>query len=490
MHIKSAIMSRTGSWSIASRLTLFYTMSTFGLLLLATGVLYWGLKRSLEMEDVELLADKINVMRLILRERAEDIGPLKEELEWESGERRYNKYYGRLVNENGRVVLATPGMDRVVPPAHAFPQPAEPGQLPGPPMRWTSPRGRTFLLTAAWAVVGSPSSGRRLYQLALDVSNEAASLRDYQHKIAVLLIVGIILSAGAAFWITRHGMKPLVEITHAAEKITATQLNERITPNRWPEELTALAMAFDEMLGRLEESFNRLSQFSADLAHELRTPINNLMGEAEVALSRSRSPEEYRQALESNLEECAQLSRMIDNLLFLARADNAETRLQRTEFDVLKEARTVVDFYEAVADEQSVVLACHGEGMLEADPILFRRALSNLVSNALHYTPHGGKIIVAITPLADGAVTVRVSDTGGGIAPEHLPKIFDRFYRVDPSRAQHPQGTGLGLAIVKSIVELHGGTIRVQSEVGQGTVITLLFPRPAQIPEERTQRVI
>src|SRR5262249_24910665 len=161
----------------------------------------------------------------------------------------------------------------------------------------------------------------------------------------------------------------LVQITRAAGRITATQLNERITPKRWPEELTALAMAFDEMLGRLEEAFNRLSQFSADLAHELRTPINNLMGEAEVALSRSRSPEEYLQTLESNLEECAQPSRMIDNLLFLARADNAETHLQRMQFDALKEARTVVDFYEAVADEQSVVLACHGEGTLRADPI-------------------------------------------------------------------------------------------------------------------------
>ena len=214
------------------------------------------------------------------------------------------------------------------------------------------------------------------------------------------------------------------------------------------------------------------------------------MGEAEVALSRSRSPEEYRHALESNLEECAQLSRMIDNLLFLARADNAETRLQRTQFDALQEARTVVDFYEAMADEQSVVLACHGEGMLEADPILFRRALSNLVSNALHYTPHGGKVIVAITRLADGAVTVRVSDTGGGIAPEHLPKIFDRFYRVDPSRAQHPQGTGLGLAIVKSIVELHGGVIRVESQVAHGTVVTLLFPRPPQPPRELPHRAL
>jgi two-component system heavy metal sensor histidine kinase CusS len=479
MRIRSAITSRAGSWSIASRLTLFYALSTFGLLLLATGVLYWGLKRNLEQEDLELLADKINVMRVILRERAEDMGPLKEELEWESAARRYNKYYGRLLNENGRVVLATPGMERVMPPAHAFPQPAEPGQLPGPPMRWTTPRGRTYLLTAAWAVVGPPSSGRWLYQLALDVSNEAASLRDYQHKIAVLLIVGMLLSAGAAIWITRHGMKPLVDITRAAGKITAAQLSERIAPTRWPKELGALAMAFDEMLGRLEESFIRLSQFSADLAHELRTPINNLMGEAEVTLSRSRSPQEYRHALESNLEECVQLSRMIDNLLFLARADNAETRLQRTELDALKEARTVLDFYEAMADEQGAVLACHGEGKLQADPILFRRALSNLVSNALHYTPPGGKIIVAVTSLSDGAVTVRVSDTGSGIAPEHLPKIFDRFYRVDPSRAQNPQGTGLGLAIVKSIAELHGGAITVQSEVGRGTVVTLIFPRPS-----------
>src|SRR5262249_58919227 len=135
-----------------------------------------------------------------------------------------------------------------------------------------------------------------------------------------------LLSAGAAFWITRHGLKPLVDIIHAAEKITATQLNERITPNKWPQELTALAKAFDRMLARLEEAFNRLSQFSADLAHELRTPVNNLMGTAEVALARRRTPEEYREVLESGLEECGRLSRMIDSLLFLARAESAEMK--------------------------------------------------------------------------------------------------------------------------------------------------------------------
>lgn len=480
MDIRPASSVQAGSWSIATRLALLFTLSTFTLLVLATGVLYWGMKRNLEREDYELLADKVNVMRTLLRDRPEELPALREELEWESAARSYNKYYGRLLTESGRIVLATPRMDRVLPPLDLFPRPAEIGQTPGPPAHWESPRGRTFLLTAAWAGVGRAASERRLYQLALDVTNEAASLRAYQHQIAVVLIVGMLLSAGAAVWITRRGMKPLQEITHAAERITATQLNERIAPNKWPKELTALSLAFDAMLGRLEEAFNRLSQFSADLAHELRTPINNLMGEAEVALSRSRTPEEYRAALESNLEECAQLSRMIDNLLFLARADNAETRLQRTPFDAVEEARTVLDFYEAVADEQSVVLACHGAGKLEGDPILYRRALSNLVSNALHYTGAGGRIVVAIETRADGGLAAQVSDTGAGIAAEHLPKIFDRFYRVDPSRGLHPQGTGLGLAIVKSIVELHGGGVTVESKIGHGTAITLTFPRAPQ----------
>jgi len=243
----------------------------------------------------------------------------------------------------------------------------------------------------------------------------------------------------------------------------------------WPQELTALAEAFDGMLDRLEDSFARLSQFSADMAHELRTPVNNLMGEAEVSLSKPRTTEEYQHVLASSLEECERLSRLIDSMLFLARAENAETELKRSALDVRAEIETVREFYDVVAEEQGVEVACAGDGRLNADPLLFRQALGNLLSNALQYTPRGGKVTISVAH-SNGWIDIGVTDTGAGIDPEHLPRIFDRFYRADRSRSQHPQGFGLGLAIVKSILTLHGGTVAIKSTPGAGTTVVLRFP--------------
>jgi len=310
----------------------------------------------------------------------------------------------------------------------------------------------------------------------LDISSEQSLVRDYGRKVAIVLVLGLIFASVGGALLARRGMKPLAEITQAAQRITSSQLHERIAAPGWPNELSALATAFDGMLSRLENSFRRLSQFSADLAHELRTPINNLMGEAEVGLSRERSPDEYRDVLESILEECGRLSRMIDRLLFLARAENAQTRIERTRLNACHEMKAVRDFHEALAEEQGVRVVCTGDAEMDADPFLFRRALANLLSNALQFTAAGGTVTLAAVATEDGSVDVHVRDTGSGIDPEHLPHIFDRFYRADRSRSQNPAGTGLGLAIVKSIMELHGGSVAISSTPGRGTTVTLHFP--------------
>jgi two-component system heavy metal sensor histidine kinase CusS len=246
-----------------------------------------------------------------------------------------------------------------------------------------------------------------------------------------------------------------------------------VPPAGWPRELQPLAAAFDAMLDRLEDSFTRLSQFSADIAHELRTPIANIRGEAEVALTRPRSPNEYREVMESNVGECERLSAIIDNLLFLARADAAEGYIERALIDGPAELAKIASFYEAIADEQKVTITCRGEGSVYADPVLFGRAVSNLVENALRHTPPGGTIVISIEARANDSI-VRVKDTGCGIAPEHIARVFDRLYRVDQARSS--QGAGLGLALVKSIAELHGGSAEIESEVGKGTVVSLSFP--------------
>jgi two-component system, OmpR family, heavy metal sensor histidine kinase CusS len=222
-----------------------------------------------------------------------------------------------------------------------------------------------------------------------------------------------------------------------------------------------------------------LSRFSADLAHELRTPVNNLRGEAGVALSQARTPEEYRRTLESSMEEYARLGRLIDNMLFLARADSPTPGITRMACDAQQAIEVVREYYEALAEDQGITVRCDGQGMVVADPVLFRQAVSNLLSNSLNYTPTGGCVLIRARQLEGQGLEVVVSDTGCGIAAEHLPRIFDRFYRVNPARAKHPNGSGLGLAIVKSIIKLHDGKVDVQSEVGKGTRFTLTFPAMA-----------
>jgi two-component system heavy metal sensor histidine kinase CusS len=277
-----------------------------------------------------------------------------------------------------------------------------------------------------------------------------------------------------------RGIRPIHDITEIARRIRPANLGERITPDGLPAELLTLADTFNQMLDRLEESFVRLSRFSADLAHELRTPVHSLGGEVEVALSKPRTPEEYREVLGSNLEECGRLAHMIDRLLFLARAENPETQVKKEPCDVGLELATVCEFYGLSATETGVRLtvAVPSKVQAELDRSLFQRAVGNVVANALAHTPTGGSVTLTATG-DDRSTRVEVVDTGCGIPAAHLPHVFDRFYRADSTRSSKNGSVGLGLAIVRSIMDLHGGTVEIASEVGRGTHVTLMFPRTA-----------
>jgi two-component system heavy metal sensor histidine kinase CusS len=203
------------------------------------------------------------------------------------------------------------------------------------------------------------------------------------------------------------------------------------------------------------------------------------MGEAEVSLSRTRSAEEYRTVLESSLEELGRLSRIIESLLFIARAEKAARIPQPESFDLRRETGAVVEFYDLLATENDLGIEVHGEGRIAGDRALVRRALGNLLSNSIQYTGPGGRIAISIEP-SEGEVRVRVADSGPGIAARHLDRIFDRFYRADEARSQYPGGSGLGLSIVRSIMDLHGGTVTIESVDDGGTVATLTFPRASE----------
>ena len=462
--------SRRGH-SITARLTLFHTVSGLALILAVMAFLYFGLINHINREDEEFLEDKLAMLRAGWREHA--LSAVANEVQ--ESKLAKQAYYARILDANDAPVTETPGMAELL-PREVFPAPND-GRTAAT-ASWKAADGREFLLMASHGKEKGAGAEGLLFHVALDRSKDQELVAKYQRMFWLVPLFGAAFAAGSGFLLARRALRPVREITTTAEKITATQLHERISPAGWPKELSALAGAFDGMLRRLEDSFTRLSRFSSDLAHELRTPITNVRSEVEITLAKRRPIEEYEEVLLSVLEEHDRLSGIIASMLFLARAENAELGITRKAFNVLQAMEDICEYHRAEAEEQGVRLSYEGSNILHADPILFRRALNNLVSNALKYSSRGGAIQLYAQQENGPAIRVSVRDTGLGIAPEHLPKIFDRFYRADPSRSHERNGTGLGLAIVQSIVQLHGGTVSVKSELGKGTEVFLLFPQP------------
>ncbi len=478
MSSKNAPERPAASWSLAARLTAWYVGSAFLLILLATGFLYWALVTNLDREDDQLLRDKIHVLGTILREEAAAGTALEREVELETGAGRRVPVFLRVLSCEGKPVLETPGMsDRL--PAHLFPDPGTGVGEPGPGREIETPAGQAYRVLAARIAAGPEPGAPYLVQAALDRTYEEDLLASYRRDLAAVLGVALGLCALAGYRIARRCLRPVKDMAERVQGIQPATLNERLPVAGLPAELSVLAVRFNAMLDRLEDSFGRLARFSADIAHELRTPVNNLRGEVEVALGKPRSSEEYREVLGSSLEECGRLARIIDSLLFLARAENPQARVAGEPLDVAEELHTVRDFYEAAAAEKGVTLRVTAADGIVAplDRTLLQRAVGNLVANALDHTPAGGVITLAAHQSGQ-QVAIEVADTGCGIPPEHLPHIFDRFYRVDQARTNASGRVGLGLAIVQSIAALHQGTVRIDSRPQQGTRVTLLFPLP------------
>ncbi|PYK10455.1 MAG: two-component sensor histidine kinase [Verrucomicrobia bacterium] len=457
---------RTERRSIAWQLILLFTVATSLLLASGLGVFYWLVVRHAFAEDNAVLADKISALSADLHESGPNI--FAEELKGRhAGEQA--AYFIRLLDSQGLTYAETPGMDRSLPP-EIFPSP----QKSASAVRNVKDYRRGAKLFSVVAL--NEESGGQAY--TLQVAQDRSSDERVERNFAVLFIIvlsGSVLASGfIAVTVTKRGLRPLGEMTRSLGRIGPTHLKERVAPADWPRELQPLAIAFDDMLKRLDDSFTRLSQFSADLAHELRTPVANMLGEAQVALTRERTAAEYRETLESTIAECERLSRIVDNLLFVARVDASREPIARKRFDARAAVEKIAAFYQTIADDRHVTISCIGDGQIYADPDLFERAVGNLLDNALRFTPENGSIQITLSD-HDADFEVAVSDTGCGIAPEHLPRVFDRFYRAESSRGS--DGAGLGLALVKSIVDLHGGSATIQSQVGHGTTVTLQFPK-------------
>ena len=318
----------------------------------------------------------------------------------------------------------------------------------------------------------------------INIVQVATSWEQVEEALNTLLLIlwitvpsALVVASLGGLFLANKALRPVDEITKTARMITSKNLEQRIKLRKSNDEIGRLAETFNDMISRLGRSFKQMRQFSADASHELRTPLTIVKGEIEVGLRKQRPLEEYRRILKSNLEEVDHMSQIVNDLLFLSKADMGEIQLQRNRIDL---AQLVTEVHAqakmiAMAKDIEVSMSTDSHVVVIGDRLRLRQLLLNLVDNAVKYTPEGGEMVISLES-NDSQVKLRVLDNGIGISPEDQPHIFDRFFRVDKARSREAGGSGLGLSICKWIIEAHGGEISVESEPGKGSTFTVTLP--------------
>jgi two-component system heavy metal sensor histidine kinase CusS len=443
-------------WSLTARMTVFFGAAIAVIVMCVSVLMYAELVEQLHEKEIAELKDDLRIEQEVLGTKA----PTHWQNEWREQQEEYQLFAWQLVGADGTLLAASSNSGAFAAGLGAAARESRFVRV--------AAAGRVFLR------YGAAAHGNTLRGI-LDVSKDDQVLQRYRAKLFGVVVLAILVSAAIGYLLARRGLAPVRAISLEIGRVNAERLHSRIAQEAWPAELRLLAVTFDEMMARIERSFEQLTRFSSDLAHEFRSPINNLVAAASVTLARARNAAEYQNTLEVVVEEGDRLSRMVSRMLFLARADNAKQVVRFEQLSTATEFLKLVEFFELMAEEQGVALVADGAVRVRADPLLLRQALSNLLANALRYTPRGGTIRLEAKD-KDDAIVISVTDNGAGIAPEHLPHLFDRFYRADAARSA-ADSTGLGLAVVRSIAELHGGTVEVTSRVGAGAAFVLRFPK-------------
>ena len=460
--------------SLAARIAL--ASALFGLVLSggAIGVGWWSLSRQLDQRSEQELRGKRDLLLHVLSELP-DI---------QSVAQSTHRFEDLLIgHEDLHLALVDPATGNLVASFSALARESRPVLDVFPDsttaLAWTA--GNKARLRALRGT-GPVASGAPLrYYLSMDRRHDAGLLRGFVNATLLGLPVLLALVALGAWLIARTGLAPLMRFNRLAASVGTQSLSQRVSSSGLPRELADLAREFNAMLERIDAGYQRLQEFSGDLAHEMRTPVATLLGRTQVALSQTRSAAQLQEVLEGNVEELERIARLIADMLFIASAQHQAVPLQRDAVELRQEAQRVADYLSLPAEERGISVDVRGEATVSADRLLVQRAITNLVSNAVRHADPQSVVRVAITVRASD-VCLSVSNQGAGIPEDQLERIFDRFYRVDPARTRRDGGTGLGLAIVRSIMAAHGGRVQAASHPGGDTVFTLLFPAPVTAP--------
>lgn len=455
--------------SLTLRLALVFALLAFATLALLGAALYRDLERELIRRDDAALVNRIDQLRTFLNDsNTLDLIRTKPAL-----------FQNMLGNREALLTIGAPGQKPllVVNPGNLDLPSLAPVPMDHPlsladVQHFPSVDGIPFAAVAA--TIESDDMGSLQVVTGRLMTERTAVLSSYRFNVCIFAGIAAVLLALSGYLLVHRGLLPVRRLARHAHGIGVGNLSERLDDQGAPRELLPMIDAFNAMLDRLGKGFAQLSQVSTDMAHELRTPINNLLGETQVALQQNRSGEAYQQLLASNVEELERLARMLDNMLFLARTDPASALSQRQELDAADEMQRMADYFEGPAADVGISIDARGSGVIWAEPMLLRRALANLCANAVKYGAPHSELFICATPSVDG-IRLTVRNQGATIPAEHLPRLFERFYRVDQSRERSAHSNGLGLSIVATIMQLHNGGYSVSSREGV-TCFELFFP--------------
>lgn len=460
--------------SLRVRLTLWYGTALVSVLVVCGVILYGALAKALKEHVDRSLEETSAVAERSLEEHR--FGPflLYEDLSQDFPELATLDKFFQIFGPTGQITIQSPNIQsREIPLSRTALEAALAGQTTFESVRF---RGEPPIRLISVPV----RHGGTLVNI-VRVGTSLQPLEETLHRLLIILLItmplALLASLGGGWFLAGRALRPVGAITQAAERIAGGDLTQRLSVSTAQDEIGRLAATFNAMIGRLEASFRQIRQFTSDASHELRTPLTVLKGETELALRRPRSADDYRRVLESSLEEIDRMSRIVDELLFLSRADLGEIKMESRPvrldqlFDDLKRQA------EVLGHEQSVQIVT---GLIEpatvaGDDMRLRELVLNLLDNAIKYSPPGGRVEMSVVA-QDGTAHLSVSDQGIGVSLEEQAHIFDRFYRTDAARTHTKKGTGLGLAICQWIVDAHRGTIQVHSEPGKGSTFTVILP--------------
>ncbi|MFS8981322.1 heavy metal sensor histidine kinase [Cupriavidus necator] len=455
--------------SLTMRLTILFSVSS-AVVLLGLGILIWlAMDHHFAEEDYVVLGDNIRLIQKIAGEQPVERLParLRDMVEHHPG------FVAHVQTAQGQALYGTGGFNF----GTAFEALAR--LRPGENTFVWQQNGQEYRGMRALASVADGRGGPLTVVVAMDTEIHAHFMHAFRRSLAFYITLAAVASGLFGWWAARRGLAPLRMMASRAKDVTAHKLDACMPVEAVPVEMADLAVTLNAMLERLQDDFRRLSEFSSDLAHELRTPITNLMTQTHVVLSQPRDAAKYRDVLASNAEELQRLGRMVSDMLYLAKMEHGITLPNEEAINVTDEVRALFEFYDALAEDKGVHLRLRGQARIVGDRLMVRRALSNLLSNALRYTPKGKGIRVEARE-QPGNVTIIVENEGAEISPELLPSIFDRFFRADKSRTRaESESVGLGLSITQAIMAAHGGKISAESSAGK-TRFILTFPLQAR----------